>query len=67
MTIGFKKNNNIKLEEISVKNKDVLALEGSVMNTKLRLILCYFDSTKLKAGVDFNRNRKLQKDIEKLI
>ena len=42
LTIGYKKNNNIKLEEIIVKNKDVLPLEGFIMNTKTRLILCYF-------------------------
>ena len=28
---------------------------------------CYFDSTKLKTGRDYDRNRKLQRDIEKLM
>merc|ERR1711874_762477 len=27
----------------------------------------YFDSTKLKSGLDFNRNKKLQKEVEKLV
>ena len=50
-----------------MKNRDILALEGTIMNTKIRIILSYFDSTKLKTGIDFNRNRRIQKDIEKLI
>merc|ERR1711874_112873 len=40
---------------------------GTVRNTKIRIILSYFDSKKLKSGVDFNRNGKIQKEIEKLI
>ena len=67
LTIGFKKDHRIKLEEIKVKNQDILALEGTIMNTKIIIVLSYFDSTKLKNGKDFNRNRKIQKDIEKLI
>ena len=67
VSIGFIKDNRIKLEDIIVNNSDVLALEGTVRNTKIRIILSYFDSTKLKSGVDFNRNRKLQKEIEKLV
>merc|ERR1711874_539442 len=53
LSIGFKKDNRIKLEEIKVNNNDVLALEGTVRNTKIRIILSYFDSTKLKSGVVF--------------
>merc|ERR1711874_893213 len=53
--------------EIEVKNNDILALEGTIRGNKVRIILTYFDSTKLKSGKDFDRNRKIQKDIEKLI
>ena len=67
LAIGFKKDHRIRLEEIKVKNQDILALEGTIMNTKIRIVLSYFDSTKLKAGKDFDRNRKIQKEIEKLI
>ena len=67
LSIGFKKDHRIRLEEIIVKNQDILALEGTIINTKIRIVLSYFDSTKLKAGKDFNRNRKIQKDIEKLV
>ena len=37
------------------------------MNIKFRIILYYFDSTKLMRGRDFDRNRSLQKQIEKLM
>ena len=67
MAIGYRNDVGIKLEEIVIKNKDVLALEGTILNIKIRIILCYFDSTKLKSGTDFYRNRRLQKDIEKLL
>ena len=52
---------------MDIKNNDILALEGTILNTKFRIVLCYFDSTKLKTGKDYERNRKLQKEIEKLI
>ena len=65
LSIGFKKDNRIKLEEIKINNSDVLALEGTIRNVKTRIILVYFDSTKLKSGPDFNRNRRLQREIEK--
>ena len=67
LSIGFKKDNRIKLEEIKVNNSDVLALEGTIREAKTRIILVYFDSTKLKSGPDFNRNRKLQKEVENLM
>ena len=67
LTIGYKIGKKIKMEEIKVKNNDVLAIEGTIGSEKIRLILCYFDSTKLKKGVDFQRNRRIQKEIEKLI
>ena len=59
LSIGFKKDNWISLEEIKINNNDVLALEGTVRGTKIRIILSYFDSTKLKSGKDYNRNRKI--------
>merc|ERR1712055_1063422 len=67
LTIGFKINHKVKMEEIEVDNSDVLALEGAIEDSKYRIILSYFDSNKKKQGDDFNRNRKIQKEIEKLI
>ena len=55
------------MDEIKINNSDVLVLEGTIRNAKVRIILVYFDSTKLKSGKDFNRNRKLQKELEKLM
>ena len=67
LIIGHKKDNRIKLEEINVKNNDILALEGTIRGNKIRIILTYLDSTKLKTGKDYEINRKIQKDIVKLI
>ena len=61
LTIGFKINHKVKMEEIEVDNSDVLALDGTIEDSKYRIILSYFDSNKKKQGDDFNRNRKIQK------
>ena len=50
-----------------VDNNDILAVEGTVRGNKVRIILSYFDSTKSKSGRDYDRNRKIQKTIEKLM
>ena len=42
LSIGFKKDTRIRLEEIKIKNNYVLALEGTIRNTKIRIILSYF-------------------------
>ena len=49
-----------------VKNKDILALEGTIENQKYRIILSYFDSCKKKSGDEYTRNRNIQKEVEKL-
>ena len=67
LMLGYKKDRNIKLEEIETEHKDVLAVEGTVRNRKIRIILVYFDSTKKKSGKDFERNRKIQRIVEKLM
>ena len=53
-------------EEIIVDNNDILAIEGKIRGCKTRIILIYMDSTKEKQGKDFNRNKKIQKQAEKL-
>ena len=50
--IGFKDDKRTRLEEIKVKHNDILALEGTIRDSRIRIILVYFDSTKKK-----NRNR----------
>ena len=67
LMIGHKLSNRIKLEEMIVDNVDILALEGTIENQKYRIILSYFDSCKNKSGKEYNKNRKIQKDIEDLI
>ena len=67
LALGYAEKANVELEEIKVRNNDILAVEGKIHNKKFRIVLCYFDSSKLLKGKDFNRNRSLQKQIEKLM
>jgi len=67
LTIGYKIDQKVKMEEIEVKNSDILALEGTIEDSRYRIILSYFDSCKKKSGKEFDRNRSIQKEIEKLI
>merc|ERR1711874_550593 len=62
LIIGHMKDNRIKLEEIEVKNNDILALEGTIRGNRIMIILTYFDSTKLKTGKGYESNRRIQKD-----
>jgi len=67
LAIGFDIKADIKLEDMKIKDKDILALEGTIRGTKFRIVLRYFDSTKLLKGRDYERNRKMQREIEKLL
>ena len=55
-----------KLEELKVDHSDVLALEGTMRGSKMRIILKYMDCSKNKTGKEYEENRKIQKIIEKL-
>ena len=37
LAIGYDKDADIKLEQMNIKNTDILALEGTIFNTKLEL------------------------------
>ena len=60
LMIGFKDDKRTIMEEIKVESNDILALEGTVRGSKVRIILVYMDSDKKKRGKDFDRNRKIQ-------
>ena len=64
--IGYKEDKKTVMEEIKVDNNDILAIEGKIRGCKVRIILIYMDSTKEKQGKDYNRNRKIQRQVEKL-
>ena len=49
------------MEEIDTKSNDILAIEGKIRGCKVRIILMYFDSTKLKSGENYQKNRNIQK------
>merc|ERR1711874_302899 len=59
LAIGFDKKADIKLEKLKTNSNDILALEGTVLKTKFRFVLCYFDSTKLVNGPDYEKNRSI--------
>ena len=67
LALGYREDANIELEEIGVKSSDILAVEGSINHTKFRIVLCYFGSKKLVKGTDYQKNRNLQKQVEKLM
>ena len=46
-------------------HKDILILKGTCFGIKMKIILVYFDATKKKDGVDFDRNRELEKEVER--
>merc|ERR1712082_306472 len=67
LALGYATSANIKFEEIETTSNDILALEGKINNIKCRVVLCYFDCTKLLRGKDFDKNRVIQKQVEKLL
>ena len=64
LALGYATSANVKLEELETMSNDILALEGKINNIKCRIVLCYFDCTKLLHGKDFERNRYIQKQVE---
>merc|ERR1711874_641607 len=67
LTIGYATKADIHLKEIETKSNDILALEGTVLKSKFRIILCYFDSSKSLNDQDYKNNRALQKEVENLM
>ena len=67
LALGYIEEANVELEEIKVKSSDILAVEGRINNKKFRIVLCYFGSKKLVKGTEFEKNRNLQKQVEKLM
>ena len=56
--IGFKDDNKIIMEEIKTNCNDILAIEGKIKGSKVRIILIYMDSTKKLKGPEYNKNKK---------
>ena len=48
LAIGHLIDSKIKLEEIQVKNSNILILEGTIYSEKVRIILTYMDCSKEK-------------------
>ena len=67
LMIGYIDDKKTKLEEIKIDHNDVLALEGTMRGSKIRIILTYMDSSKNKTGKDYEENRKIKKNNGKTI
>merc|ERR1712237_14122 len=67
LTIGYANKADIKLKEINAKSNDILAVEGTVLKKKFRMILCYFDSSKSTTDRFYKKNRTMQKEVENLM
>ena len=59
LAIGYATNADIILKDIDTKSNDILALEGTVLKSKFRIILCYFDSSKSLSDQYYKNNRTL--------
>merc|ERR1711874_677689 len=59
LTIGHANKAEITLKEIKTKSNDILAVEGTVLKKKFRMILCYFDSSKSTNDIFFRNNREI--------
>ena len=55
LALGYATEANVKLEEVETNSNDILAVEGKINNNKCRIVLCYFDCTKLLHGRDFTK------------
>merc|ERR1711874_564161 len=67
LTIRYANKADITLKEINTKSNDILAVEGTVLRKKFRMILCYFDSSKSTTDSFYKKNRVIQKEVEKLM
>ena len=56
--------NSIKLEERQTKSNNILILEGTIYNEKIRIILTYMDCCKEVKGERYKENRENEKEIE---
>ena len=51
----------IKLEELKTDNRNILALEGTIYNEKIIILLTYMDCCKEARGQNYKINREIQK------
>ena len=67
MIVG-KEDRRVVLEEVKgCSHRDVLTVEGRVFGLDVRIILVYFDSSKEREGKDYDRNRDIQAQVERMV
>ena len=50
---------------INTESEDILIVEEEIHRERIRIILVYFNCSKLMAGRRYDENRKIQQEIEK--
>ena len=57
--LGHIEDERIKLEKLETKSEDILIVEGTIYNEKVKIILAYFNCCKLRAGRRYQENREM--------
>ena len=52
------------MEEINTKSRDIMILDGTIFNEKIRIILAYFNCSKEVEGSKYEANREIQREME---
>ena len=66
LAIGFIEDNKIMMEEIETRSKDIMVIDRTIYNEKIRIILAYFNCSKEVDGRRYQENREIQNEIEGL-
>ena len=52
------------MEEVETRSEDILIIEGTIHNEKVKIVLAYFNCNKELSGARYKENREMQKEIE---
>ena len=65
LTLGFIEDDRIIMEEIETESENILVIDGTIYNEKIRIILVYFNCSKEIAGKRYQENRDMQSEKNK--
>ena len=64
LAIGYIEDSKIIMEEIETNSEDIMVLDGTIHNEKIRIILAYFNCSKELEGSIYQENREMQREID---
>ena len=67
LAIGFIENEKIMMEEVNTNSRDIMILDGTIFNEKVRIILVYFNCSKELEGRNCRANSEIQREVEQYI